>query len=404
MYGMKNYTLIFACFLLYYFPLRAQPKLYLNLNSHNEMVGESYDTDTASFDTSTFYVHAIAQMVVDKNAKWNFQTNSKYVLAVHKFQDAAVSSTDILEWMVGTGHITIDPRPKTQLPFYDYNISDVAHLLDSAGVPDSKTVGGFIYYPYTAQDWTPYLSTVTGAHYGLPWNAQILWGAGSTPPHTYDAHNFGIWRPSGSSDSTAFYTNSSSGSLWIEGNGCSAVLYDTSSPVAVFNTIKEVANNIATGTWPSDKFYCMSVMINQRDFSGPFVLKVSQLLDSINTLVAENKVVWATIQEKFDTFQAWSTATSHTYSQWGCDQVASLVSMPVETDLALYPNPCSNELFLSDEIIGVYRIVDISGRILAEGSTSKNQTIVNLSSLIPGMYILYLADDKSVRRMRFIKE
>lgn len=397
-------TYFFLFLLLWAHSSYAQPRLYLNLTSHNEMNGEDYDTDSVLFTVSTGHVRDIAQLVVTKNAKWNFQTNSKYVLAVHKYQHADTSHSDILEWMHNTSRITIDPRPKKQLPFYNYNIADVVYLLDSAGVPDSRTVGGFIYYPYTSADWTPYLSPVIGARYGNSWQAQILWGAGSTPPHTQDARNFGIWKPTGATDSVAFYTHNPMGNVWIEGNGCSAVLYDTSNPVAVFNTVKDVANKISSGTWPANRFYCMSVMINQRDFSAGFTTKVATLLDSINTLVAQNKVVWTSIREKFDTFQAWSSLTATPYSQWGCDEtLPTYVQSPGIDGSLEVPNPFSENIVLPAGINGIYTLYDMTGKQICRGNLNGTTTI-DTRSLPDGNYLLHISNSKLNDRRLLVKQ
>ncbi len=396
---MKKLILLMLCGL----PIVAfsQNKLYLNLNSHNEMTGENYDTDSLHFDSITNYTRQIALSVVAKNAKWDFQTCSKYVLAVIKYEHGDTSSTDILEWMNSTGQIQIDPRPKKQPPLYTYNIADVVTLLDSVGVPDSRTVGGFIYYPYAAEDWTEYLSPVIGTHYGRIWTPRIIWGAGSNPPHTHDAHNFGIWKPLGATDSISFYTHSPTTPIWIEGNGCSAVLYDTTNPIDVFNTVKDVAQKISTGYWPTDRFYSMSVMINQRDFSAAFVTKVNQLLDSINTLVASNQVVWTTIQEKFDTFQTWCTATSHTYSQWECNE-SPLFTEPIQQFIkpVIYPNPANDLLFVDNVADQPYHITDVNGVSVQTGSIIDGS--VNIASIPPGFYVLNINSEADTKRLKFI--
>ncbi len=400
---MKHYIFVAAATMLFS-SAQSQPKLYLNLTSHNEMSGEDYDTDSVLFTTSTGHVRDIAQLVVTKNAKWNFQTNSKYVLAVHKYQHADTSHSDILEWMHNTGRVTIDPRPKKQPPIYNYNIADVVYLLDSAGVPDSRTVGGFLYYPYSSADWTPYLTPVTGVRYGNSWQAQILWGAGSTPPHSHDARNFGIWKPTGATDSVAFFTHNPAGNVWVEGNGCSAVLYDTSNPVAVFNAVKQAANNIASGTWPGNRFYCMSVMINQRDFSAPFTTKVATLLDSINTLVTQNKIVWASIQEKFDTFQTWSTLTGTPYSQWGCDE-ASLTQTDNMTHEVLpsITNPFSGNIPLPFRENTTYYLYDMTGKLLRCGNTA-NSTTIDTRELADGNYMLHTVNTSINSKHLIVKQ
>ncbi len=273
-------------------------------------------------------------------------------------------------------------------------------LIDSVGVPDSRTVGGFIYYPYTSADWTPYLSPITGTHYGRIWNARILWGAGSIPAHSHDAHNFGIWKPLGSTDSTSFFTHSPSTPVWVEGNGCSAVLHDTTDPIDVFNTIKDVAQKISSGYWPTDKFYSMSVMINQRNFSAGFVTKVNRLLDSINTLVAANMVEWATINEKFDTFQAWSTVTSRTHSMWTCEDVPLATAAQAKPGAPLlYPNPARDVLYIDNANNVDYSIAAIDGIIMQKGNSTANG--VNITNLPPGFYIINISTEGAITRLRF---
>ena len=258
------------------------PKLYLGFVSHNEMVNENYDTDSTLFAASTAVVQQIAQAVITKNARWNFETNSRYPLAVIKWQHGATNANNILKTMYNSGKIQLDCRNKKLLPAYNFNISDVAHLLDSVGVVASKNVGGFLYYPYAQQDWTAYNNTIFGTVFHQPYRAEVLWGAGSTPPHTHDADNFGLWKPTGGTDSVSFFTHKPLGNLWVEGHGCSPIIWDTTNVTNVYNEIKDIADNIASGYYPSNQFYVCTIMLNQRDFTTAYAQKVSALIDLIN--------------------------------------------------------------------------------------------------------------------------
>jgi hypothetical protein len=144
----------------------------------------------------------------------------------------------------------------------------------------------------------------------------------------------------------------------------------------------------------------MSVMINQRDFSATFVTKVNRLLDSINTLVAANQVVWATINEKFDTFQAWSTATSHAYSQWACEDVP-LATTGVEKPMqpTLYPNPAREHLYIDNANDGEYYISAADGHVIQKGFINDNG--ISISHLPAGFYIINITSGGTSTRLKF---
>jgi len=77
----------------------AQNKLYINLATHNEMLDEYYDTDQAAYNTAKTVCNQILTEVTNLDARWNFQTCSKFVLAALNWENAHANPNDLLELM-----------------------------------------------------------------------------------------------------------------------------------------------------------------------------------------------------------------------------------------------------------------------------------------------------------------
>ncbi len=403
------------------------PKLYFTITSHNEMVSapnpnaEPYDTAPSY----TFYVQTrdtlrkIVDMIYTKNAKYNLQTCQKFVFGCLHKELAATTNTDILQYSYELGGapfgrvVEIDPRYKTESPNYLYNMADVAHLIDSTGAKSSKTVGGFVYLntstsSYTAGDWTTYTTSIPGT-FGQPaWQASILWGAGSSPPHTNDADNFGTWKPRGKTDSVDFYCHNPAAPVWVQGNGCSFVLTPTTNVQSMIAQIRSEATKIKNGTYPANKFYNGHLMIDFKDFkntSFPSFQMRTQLgvmIDSINVMVGQGKIVWATISQKQDTFNLWSATTSIAYSQWRCGQTTTLAptcNLASVTEFSkddgifkVYPNPANNELtYEFQSLTGketYFYVYDNLGREVIKKQMTESIGKVSLDNLPAGLYLI----------------
>ncbi len=426
--------------------IKAQtPKLYIGITSHNEMgntgstvsptYAEPYDSDQSYYNLCRDTLKKIADMIFAKNAKYNMETNQRFVYATHKW-DAAGSptvTTDILEYIYKLGGmpygsvVEIDPRSKTSFSnstspiTHTLNMSDVAHMIDSTGAQSSKTVGGFIYKPstsanWTASDWLPYTSTITGVTYHKPWKANILWGAGAAimPIHTQDANNYGTWKPRGTTDSLDFYCHDPNQNLWVQGNGCAWNLDPTTNIYQIISEIRDQATKIQNGTFPSNKFYCAGVMINFKHFYTPGLrAKLTEIVDSINYMVGQNKIVWATISQKHTAFQAWSAANSIPYSQWRCGQTTTLAptcvpnginkyTYTVEDYLTLKPNPASNVLAISwagqlnknTQLL----IYDNLGRCVYTEKILQSTTQINIQNFSNGIYTVLIANNAGQSR------
>jgi len=376
------------------------PKLYINLGTHNEMVGETWDTDSLAYIGARDSLLIILDKMQSINGKWNFQTCSKFVLGALRWEDAATNPSDLIETFYTSGIMQIDPRNKKQAPLYNYNISDVYHLLDSCGVTSTHTVGGFFYSPFNNEDWTPYRNPVIGSVYHLPWQAEIIWGGGS-PNHVSDANDYGVWKPKDGDSQTNFYTHAPDSNLWMIGNGCAPVISDTTTSVQwIVNLINKNVADLENGLWPNDQFYALTVMFNCRDLDTLNTLqKIDTVLNAIDALVqGGNTLEWATIGEKMDLFTAWSQQTSIAYSQWSCDDALNpelSLSHNSTVSFQLFPNPALTSTTLSTEQVGeTARLYNYTGEIVKEFDIKTTETIIDLLNFPAGMYVMQLGEQR----------
>jgi hypothetical protein len=90
------------------------------------------------------------------------------------------------------------------------------------------------------------------------------------------------------------------------------------------------------------------------------------------------------------------------------DFITSVPEAVVEGELTIYPNPTRANLLVElpkDMTMASYRVLDMTGRVLFEGSRSKDQPILELelAGIRPGMYIFEAFDTQRIVHKRFIK-
>lgn len=414
----KLFTLLLLAFSLTSFGQVPTPTLYFTITSHNEP--QEVYTTTPTFNPVRDSLKKIVDLVYSKNARYNLQTFPGFLNGSLMFESAATSTNDIIEYAYKIGGVPgnvveIDPRFKNTTL---YNIADVSYSINLTGASASKNVGGFVYLnvtpppaTYTSGDWTPYTTTITAQNTPtFTWKADVMWGAGSLPPHANDANNYGQWKPRGKTDSVDFYCHDPNQTVWCQGNGCGWVLTPTTNVNSMIAEIRSEATKIRNGTYPANKFYNGHVMINFKDFGTSTVTPTFQMryelahvLDSINVMVSQGKIAWKTITQKHNTFLAWSAANSIPYSQWRCGQtvtvaptcVVSSISENVkhfELGLSVFPNPASHILNFewennSFEEANLY-FYDNIGKCVLIKKVSDKKGIVSIDQLPPGIYFI----------------
>lgn len=376
------------------------PKLYINIVSHNEP-GDNLQ-QPINFNRSIVWVQQFADLMDSKGAAWNLETCDGFVNGALSIQNGGTMSNDILETLAHPPYddnIEIDPRNKN-LP--GNNVADLWHLLDSCGANPSHNLGGFIYASTqpTQPDWFQYEDTLWGLTYtDVPWKCNIIWGAGSLPPHDNDLNDYGIWKPD---TSTNFYTHNPARTVWYEGNGCQPIdaLDSLEDEQLVINQIKGAVDSIQNQLWPSQLFYCYTVTINQSQFGQMLFRKIGNVIDSVNAIGA-SKIECATISRKFDAFQVWQGVPDD-YSQWNCGQTQTgLIEGPLENEVLAYPNPFHARLGLlqNDALDHDVAIYDAMGRLVLRQAIASGAQI-DASSWQRGIYLVMVDGSKAQRAVK----
>jgi len=70
-------------------------------------------------------------------------------------------------------------------------------------------------------------------------------------------------------------------------------------------------------------------------------------------------------------------------------------------EYSLYPVPASDKLYVGGVKAELYKVYDLSGRLVQEGPSTDNS--IDVSSLMPGMYMLYAQTDRGMIIQKFIK-
>ncbi|MBV6429663.1 MAG: hypothetical protein KIPDCIKN_04238 [Haliscomenobacter sp.] len=370
----------------------AATAVYLNFVTHNEPTDPlEYEKNQADFNASAALVREFGQLITTKNARWNLQTAPKFLLGVIKWENAVSNATDVLESLHNTPQIDVDPRQKTGVG-YNQNIADVAYLLGTIGVDGTQTVGGFIASPAQNADWEKYLSPVKGVVYpSFSWQAEILWGAASFGHQDDALQNYGVWKPKNKS---AFTTHEPANNVWFIGNGCSNVLFANTLADSILTNIKNVLQAIETGQMPADKFYSMTIMTNQRDFSAAYLQKISGLIDSLNVYALQGKIIWATLREKLDYFAQWSKDKGQAYSQFACSETPLVTAVqeiePTAPVLTVYPNPSSDALHITSDapLAGAALFNALGQCVLNQKAHGEAALEIDVSGFEQGLYFL----------------
>jgi hypothetical protein len=269
----------------------------VNFTSHNEESDLlAYHTNLSHFNTSREYVRQLAEVISSKGAKWNFQSDWKFLEGVVNY-DSGTSTTNnknIIRWLKEDKGFEIDPHAHETTRMYP----DVAKLMVNLGITPSGVVGGFIY---DNTRWHSLRSPEAGSYYGsYSWTAEILWGAGSAS-HTADENSYGIWKPK---SATEFSTHDSAATLVHVGGGCANVVGATTTASEIANRIIRMVDGIKNGTYSAAGIYTANIQLNQRDFNAAYINQASEIIDLLAPYVSEGSVVWKNIGEKRDMWVA----------------------------------------------------------------------------------------------------
>ncbi len=366
------------------------PVVYINFVSHNEP-GDQLNL-SANFSAMNTKVLQLAAIIDSKGASWNLETCDGYASGALTLQGVTSNIFKTITSGTYVDNIEIDPRLKTGLA--SINIADTYRLLDTLGCNPTHTMGGFTYFTNSGSpDWFVGEDTIVGLSYPWKkWKANLMWGAGSNPPHSNDLNDWGIWKPDTTNN---FYSHTAKRSMWYVGNGCQPLqaLDPTENEQTIITKLKGFIDSIQNGLLPQNKFYNYSVTINQSGFGTPLFQKISNICDSVNAW-GTSKIRWAKLTEKFTAFQAWKTSTGLQYSQWNCGQTVTGISEEVKNeDFVFYPNPTSSFLnIISDEAKQSISLYNSIGEKVGSWDSVIGKNEINILQLPSGVYFIKMGD------------
>jgi len=372
------------------------PIVYVGFVSHNEPLDNLQAL--SNFDSMQTKVLQLAQIMDANGAKWNLQTCDGFARGALQFQGVNSNIFKTITSGQYADNIEIDPRPKVQDTVH-YNIADTYHYLDSLGCHPTHTLGGFVYFTNNASmapiDWFKYQDTITGKMFhNQKWKAELMWGAGSNPPHAHDYNDYGIWKPdtvSYAQSDQYFGQHNPNRNVWFIGNGCQPLQgFDPSeNEQTIISELKNFIDSVQNNHLPQDKFYVYSITINQSGFGSQLFGKINTICDSINSW-GTNKVQWAKLSEKFNAFQQWQS-NPDIESQWKCGSAWNGLQSIEESTVSIYPNPANSLLSFEADDSKQHQIsiIDMYGKMISEMSWF-NQHQLDISSYTNGMYIIQL--------------
>ncbi|CAN5455280.1 hypothetical protein BH10BAC5_BH10BAC5_09960 [soil metagenome] len=345
------------------------PPVYLQFVSHNE--------DQAIWLTQSYYLSKrtllvdIANIVQAKNAKWDFQSDWAFLLAVARFDTGSVVSNtngkNLIKWMTENKGITCDPHSHEN---GGYNYADVAYLHQALGIIPTKIVGGFLYDTVVnGNNWENLEAGIYGRVYtSYFWKPDALWGSG-TGNHLNDPYPLGAWKPKSMQN---YYLHDSTKHLMLIGHGCANHIYDTSNVRTNVNILNQIVNGLNTGVLPDTGFYPAYVYFNVGDLTTTRVTKISQFIDSVASLVIAGRVLWKSLPEVYD---IWNTSYGKKPYWIQCENLPTEVhqinyTVPEKFKLFQnYPNPFNPTTKIKFEIAEasdvMLTIYDVLGKEVA---------------------------------------
>lgn len=360
------------------------PPVYMTLVSHNE--------DNSPWTTYSFYkpkrdlLVQLANTVQSKGAVWSFQSDWKFLLGVIQFDTGSVvantNGKNLIRWMVEDKGVICDPHSHEA---NGYNYADVAYLHQQLGITPTKVIGGFLYDTViNNNNWEELDDGQYGRmHPSYFWQPDILWGGG-TPLHVNDPNPLGAWKPKSMSD---FFTHDSTKHLVLLGHGCENHIEDTSNIHYNTEILRNLIYQLNSGTLPATGFYPAFSIFNVGDLNSSRVIKISQFLDSVNSLTAGGRVQWKSLTEIYN---IWNTSYNKRPYYVMCEDIPTAVeqlSTEVPNGYSLmqnYPNPFNpvTKFTFNIPVSGnvLLKIFDAAGREVTE--------ILN-ENMLTGIYVAY---------------
>jgi hypothetical protein len=316
------------------------------------------------------------------------QSDWRYLSSVLTKETTALmmstNNKNILRWMYEDKGVEMDPHAHESIYIYP----DVAYLMDSIGLPESKVMGGTIYNDSNGINvWTNLINGQYGNIFPNKfWQPDYMMGGG-TPNHVADLKYFGFWNPK---DTANYLVHDTANHLRHIGVGCEIKIKDTISVSYILSQINDVINSVQSGQYPQNGFYLQTIFFEQGDLNDTaFYNKVITIADSLNNLVASGVAQWSTLKQAYT---EWETAFNASMFQWECGQVVNAIDPVLPEKNSVYPNPSSGKIFVESDpaIFNRLRIYNSLGFLIYECNINIDLLAIDLQSAAKGIYFYSL--------------
>ena len=401
----------------------AQTPIYLNFISHQETSDPlDYDGNSLDYFQMRDLVKEVCDTIISKKAKYNMQVDANFINGCLTYENGNSSSTDLLEWANNSIYIDVDGHNHFNgtpgLGYNPYNYADLAYLLDSCGLMLSKNILGGVTYKTTGgynQTWWQYSMPASGFTFtDFIWSADIIWGT-ATPGHVDDLEVFGVWKPADTLAST-FLNHDPNQNLTCIGGGCKSKVSFNLDPqtgllkhstAEIIQNVKDICDFIQTLPPSPTDFYTLNIMTNFRDqpVIPNFADSIAKIIDGVQPYVADGKIIWATLSEKYDAWYATHTNINDQF-QYACEDVPLNFETPLTNtlDVQIYPNPSANliTIYNLNEPVEI-EIINGSGQVIYNNTRLYPNEEIDISKLNTGIYVVRITTSTSLSIQKFIK-
>jgi hypothetical protein len=349
---------------------------------------------------------AVGNLFINRNARWVFQPDWKFLLAALMYEDSSLIGTtngkNLLRYMKEDLHVVIDPHSHEQ---QGYNYTDVAHLLDSLGVGGSTVIGGHIWDPNLPQfqRWDRFRVSVAGTRYPWAlWRGDILMGSG-TPNHVNDPLISGVWRPR---DRFHYFEDDTAGNIVAIGQYKGNV-----------ESVSELVNLYTGGIVPPQYMLTTSIHIKPATITSANGLNIIEdsVLTPLVALRSQGKVILTDFTSLVNIWRSLFGARAYIYDPNGTVNVHEYINALHSFVLTQnYPNPFNPSttfnFWLPQRAYVTLKIFDVLGRELAtlvENEIVAGEHLVRFDAkdLPSGVYFYRLASGKlmQTRKMTVVR-
>ncbi|MEO8665944.1 MAG: hypothetical protein ABI462_10640 [Ignavibacteria bacterium] len=341
-----------------------QTPVYLTFVTHNEDA-EPYNTNFNYYILRRNIIVQLADSLIARGAKWNFQSDWRFLLGVKNFDTGNVilntNGKNLIKWLVEDKGIDCDPHAHENA----YNYADIAYLHSQIGITPSGVVGGFLYDSIVnGNNWENLENGIYGRVYtAYFWKPDILFGGG-TQNHLNDPQNLGAWKPQSMAN---YYFHDTTKHLTLIGNGCANKIYDTTNVSTAIQRIRNIVNAITYHALPDTGFYTATVFMSIGQFNTSQMNKMLQFIDSIKVFADQEKVVWKNLKDIYNT---WNSSYGKKPFWEQCADIP-VIFTPLEIKLSEegFYEPAENRLRLSDTVTAYLRNINSPFNIVDSAKT-----------------------------------